>query len=218
MARRVPSPTTRRLSLYLRVLAELSEAGESTVSSRELAATCDLNPSQVRKDLAHFGGFGKRGVGYEVSELREVIAKILGVDRTQRVVIVGAGNLGTALGDYQGFDGRSFEIVALFDVSDDKVGTRTRSGRPVLHVNELERTVREQEVALGIVAVPAASAQRVVDQLAAAGLRAILNFAPVRPVAPPEVTVQSVDLKVELESLTSLLAERSAPPPDPDAD
>lgn len=207
MVRRAPSATTRRLSLYLRVLGVLHDAEQDTVSSSELAETCGLNPSQVRKDLAHYGGFGKRGVGYRVETLRDAIAAILGVDRTRRVVIVGAGNLGTALGNYQGFDGEGFEIVALFDVSDDRVGTITRTGRPVLHIGELERVVAEHEVSVGIVAVPAPAAQQVVDRLAEVGVRAILNFAPTRPAVPGGVAIQSVDLKVELESLSSLLAE-----------
>lgn len=206
MDRPVPEATTRRLSLYLRVLGDLEALGAQTVSSREIADRCRLNPSQVRKDLAHFGGFGIRGVGYDVSRLRQVIAGILGLDRERRVIIVGAGNLGSALGDYPGFQGSGFEVVALFDVSADKIGSSTRSGRPVLPMGDLAQVIRDRDVDLAIVAVPAAAAQKVVDQLAAAGIRAILNFAPTRPTAPHNICIHHVDLKIELESLSYFLA------------
>lgn len=207
MDRPAPQATTRRLSLYLRLLSDLEEQGTETVSSREIAERCHLNPSQVRKDLAHFGGFGVRGVGYDVSRLRQVVAGILGLDRERRVVIVGAGNLGSALGDYPGFRGSGFEVVALFDVSPDKIGTATRSGRPVLSMDALDATVRDHDVDLAIIAVPAPAAQRVVDRLAAAGIRAILNFAPARPATPEQIRIHHVDLKIELETLSYFLGE-----------
>lgn len=206
MDRGVSELTTKRLSLYLRLLAELGEQGVETVSSREMARRCQLNAAQVRRDLATFGEFGVRGVGYRVDELRQVIEVILGLDRGSGVVIVGAGNLGNALGDYPGFNGQGFEIVALFDVDRDKVGGETRRGKPIRHVDELRDVVAEAEVEIGIVAVPAASAQQVVDRLVAAGVRAILNFAPARPEVPEGITCRHVDLSVELESLSYVLA------------
>ncbi len=204
-ASRIPEATTRRLSLYLRVLTELEDAGAATVSSRGIADRARLNPAQLRKDLAYFGAFGVRGVGYDVSELRHIIAGILGLDRRVRAVIVGAGNLGSALGDYPGFGVGGFEIVALFDVVPDKIGHRTRTGRPIEHIDMLDATIAEQEVEIAIIAVPAEAAQEVVDRLVAAGIRAILNFAPSRPDVPEGILVRHVDLKVELESLSFFL-------------
>jgi redox-sensing transcriptional repressor len=202
---RVPEATTRRLSLYLRVLADLEAAGTATVSSRGIATLCRLNPAQVRKDLARFGGFGVRGIGYDVTELRQVVATLLGLDTESRVVIVGAGNLGQALADYPGFHGGGFEIVALFDVRDEVVGTSSRRGHPVYHIDDLERLIRETDVRIGMVAVPAANAEEVIARLVAAGVRGIVNFAPVRPRVPDGIAVRNVDLKVELESLSFFL-------------
>lgn len=205
--RRVPEATTRRLSLYLRVLSDMETAGDQTVSSRDIASACRLNPAQVRKDLSRFGGFGKRGVGYDVAELREVVAGLLGLDRPSRVVIVGAGNLGQALADYPGFHGGGFEIVALFDVRPEVVGTRSRRDHPVHHIDDLERVIRRADVRIGMVAVPAANAEEVVGRLAGAGVRGIVNFAPVRPEVPAGIAVRNVDLKVELESLSFFLRD-----------
>lgn len=204
---RVPEATTRRLSLYLRVLTDLEASGEGTVSSRGIADLCRLNPAQVRKDLSRFGGFGVRGVGYDVAELREVVARLLGLDTESPVVIVGAGNLGQALADYPGFHGGGFEIVALFDVRDEVVGSVSRRGHPVHHADELERIIREEEVRIGMVAVPASQAEGVVHRLVGAGVRGIVNFAPVRPDAPEGIAIRNVDLKVELESLSFFLRD-----------
>jgi redox-sensing transcriptional repressor len=204
---RVPEATTRRLSLYLRVLTDLANAGTETVSSRGIADLCRLNPAQVRKDLARFGGFGVRGVGYDVTQLRQVVAALLGVDTESRVLIVGAGNLGQALADYPGFHGGGFEIVALLDVRQEVIGTVSRRGHPVHHADELERLIREQDVRIGMVAVPAVHAQAVVERLVAAGVRGIVNFAPVRPDVPEDIAVRNVDLKIELESLSFFLRD-----------
>lgn len=207
MERQVPEPTTRRLSLYLRVLADM-EAGEvETTSSEQIARRCNLNPAQVRKDLAHFGGFGIRGVGYDVAGLRQAVAGILGLDRERPVLIVGAGNLGSALADYPGFNTGGFRIVALLDIDPAKIGTRTRRGAPVCPLEQLEDLVAKHGVEMAIIAVPAPAAPEVVDRLVAAGIRTVLNFAPVRPVVPDGVHVRHVDLKVELESLSFFLAE-----------
>ena len=201
----VPEATTRRLSLYLRVLAEMERAGRATVSSHGIAEACQLNPAQVRKDLSRFGAFGVRGVGYDVTELREVVAGLLGLDTVSRVVIVGAGNLGQALADYPGFDGGGFEIVALFDVRPELVGTSSRRDHPVHHIDDLEAVVRSSNVRIGMVAVPALNAQDVIDQLVAAGVGGIVNFAPVRPQVPEGVSVRNVDLSAELETLSFFL-------------
>lgn len=204
---RVSEATTRRLSLYLRVLTDLERAGADTVSSRGIADLCRLNPAQVRKDLSRFGAFGVRGVGYDVTGLREIVSGLLGLDTDSRVVIVGAGNLGQALADYPGFDGGGFEIVALFDVRDEIVGTVSRRGHPVYHIDELERVIREADVRIGMVAVPAANAEEVVERLVLGGVRGLVNFAPVRPKVPEGIAVRNVDLKIELESLSFFLRD-----------
>lgn len=204
---RVPEATTRRLSLYLRVLADLERSGADTISSRGIADLCRLNPAQVRKDLSRFGAFGVRGVGYDVAELRQIVAGLLGLDTDSNVVIIGAGNLGQALADYPGFHGGGFEIVALFDVRDDVVGTVSRRGHPVHHIDDLERVIREADVRIGMVAVPAANAQAVVERLVSAGVRGLVNFAPVQPQVPEGIAVRNVDLKVELESLSFFLRD-----------
>lgn len=204
---RVSEATTRRLSLYLRVLTDLERAGADTVSSRGIADLCRLNPAQVRKDLSRFGAFGVRGVGYDVTDLRETVLGLLGLDTDSPVVIVGAGNLGQALADYPGFDGGGFEIVALFDVRDEIVGTVSRRGHPVYHIDELERVIREADVRIGMVAVPAANAEEVVERLVLGGVRGLVNFAPVRPKVPEGIAVRNVDLKIELESLSFFLRD-----------
>ncbi len=205
---RIPEATTRRLSLYLRVLADLERNGADTVSSRGIADLCRLNPAQVRKDLSRFGAFGVRGVGYDVAELRQIVAGLLGVDTDSRVVIVGAGNLGQALADYPGFHGGGFEVVALFDVREEIVGTMSRRGHPVHHIDELERIIRDADVRIGMVAVPAAKAAEVVERLVGGGVRGLVNFAPVRLDVPEGIAVRNVDLTVELESLSFFLRDR----------
>jgi len=198
--------TTNRLSVYLRCLDALAAAGLRTVSSRALADRCHLNAAQVRKDLAYFGEFGVRGVGYTVADLRSQLRRILGLDRRRRMVIVGAGNLGLALADYPGFRDQGFDTVALLDTADQKVGTRSRSGIEVRHASELAEVVARGDVSVAVVAVPAAAAQDVVDALVAVGVRAILDFAPPPVRTPPGVKVKHVDLAVSLESLSFFLA------------
>ncbi len=202
---RVSELTANRLSLYLRFLTQLEEQGTLTVSSRAMADQLAVSSAQVRRDLASFGEFGVRGVGYDVKRLRRELERILGLDRTLRVVIVGAGNLGHALADYPGFGGGGLKVVALFDVDPAKVGRATRGGVPIRHLDDLGR-VAEDNIDVGIVAVPAESAQSVVDSLVAADVRAVLNFAPVRPRVPAGFRCKSVDLTLELESLSFFLS------------
>src|ERR671932_422077 len=171
--------TTSRLSVYLRCLNLLASAGIKTISSQALADQFRLNSAQIRKDLAHFGEFGTRGVGYSVGELRRHLTKILGLDRAHRVGIVGAGNLGTALANYRGFRQSNFEVVALFDNDRAKIGRRVgRAGVTVYDVKRIERVVREKGMDVAGIAVPERAAQRVLNQATAAGIRAVLNFAP----------------------------------------
>jgi redox-sensing transcriptional repressor len=197
--------TTGRLSVYLRCLTYLQSIQQETVSSHELAERFHLNSAQIRKDLACFGEFGTRGVGYNVSRLKDHLIRELGIDRTRHVVIVGAGNLGMALADYHGFNDNGFQIAALVDIDPAKIGRSSRSGISVVAYSELGNVVRERAVEIGIVAVNAESAQSVCDALLNAGVSAILNFAPVQLRVQPHVKLKSVDLRINLESLSFYL-------------
>jgi redox-sensing transcriptional repressor len=205
--RTIPEATVARLAVYLRVLGALADAGRGTVSSGELASAAGVNPAGLRKDLSHLGPCGTRGVGYEVRTLRDRIANVLGVERSRACVLVGIGNLGAALADYAGFGTRGFEFVGLFDVAVSRVGQRI-GGQAVRPVEELEAVVRATGASLGVIATPAEVAQSVCDRLVAAGVRSILNFAPVTLAAPAEVDVRQVDLSVELQVLAFLGQQR----------
>ena len=203
---RIPEMTVRRLSVYSRCFAQLEEDGVKTISSQELATRFHLNSAQVRKDLAYFGEFGIRGIGYDTTSLRAEIQKILGVDREWRVVLVGFGNLGSALFHYRGFTRQGFRIAAIVDDDPSKAG-RLVDGLSILPLAELPRVVRTQGIQIGVVAVPAEAAQPVADRLVAAGVRAILNFAPARVKVARDVRLQNVDLSIELEHLSFHLAQ-----------
>ncbi|CDM64468.1 redox-sensing transcriptional repressor Rex [Pyrinomonas methylaliphatogenes] len=206
-AEKVSELTTNRLSVYLRCLNLLAEAGVKTISSQALADQFNLNSAQIRKDLAYFGEFGVRGVGYDVDELRRHLTKILGLDRPHRVGIIGAGNLGTALANYTGFAASNFTVVALFDNDPQKIGQRIGQNQiPVYDVRDLAKVVREKGIDVAVIAVPARVAQRVLNQVMAAGIKAVLNFAPVRLHARLGVKVKTVDLTISLESLSYFLA------------
>ena len=199
--------TTNRLSVYLRCLNLLADAGINTISSQALADQFNLNSAQIRKDLAYFGEFGVRGVGYSVAGLRQHLTEILGLDNPHRVGIVGAGNLGTALANYNGFTASNFTVVALFDNDKAKIGRPIGRAEVTVHdVRRLARVVRDEEIDVAVIAVPARVAQRVLNQVMSAGLKAILNFAPVRLHARLGVKVKTVDLTISLESLSYFLA------------
>ena len=197
--------TTNRLSLYLRFLNELYGRGVKTVSSKVLAEQFGLNAALIRKDLAHFGDLGVRGVGYVVEDLRRELRSILGLNRQLKVAIMGAGNLGLALADYPGFRQEGFQIVALFDNLRQKVGRVSRSGVSIYDIRELKRVARRDGIAIAVIAVPAASAQDVVNTVVQAGIRAVLNFSPGALRVPEDVKLKSVDLTVSLESLSFFL-------------
>src|SRR5438552_8353075 len=163
--------TTNRLSIYLRCLNELDAGGVQAISSQGLAEQFHLNAAQIRKDLAYFGEFGVRGVGYYVKELRRHLRQILGLDRRLRVAIVGAGNLGLALADYPGFRQEGFEIAALFDAADEKIGHESRSGVPIYDIHDLKKVSRRDGIRIAVIAVPAASAQHVVNLVVASGIK-----------------------------------------------
>ena len=198
--------TTNRLSVYLRCVQALDAAGVRAVSSQALAEQFDLNAAQIRKDLAQFGEFGVRGVGYHVKELRRHLRQILGLDRRIAVAIIGAGNLGMALADYPGFREDGFSIAALFDATPDKIGHRSRVGVPIHDIRDFRKIVRRERIRIAAVAVPAEAAQGVIDVVVAAGVKAVLNFSPGTIKVPPDVKLKSVDLTVSLESLSFFLA------------
>lgn len=194
--------TTARLSVYLRSLTYLESMGKKTVSSHELAERFHLNSAQIRKDLACFGEFGTRGVGYDVCKLKSELVRELGIDRTRNIVILGAGNLGMALADYRGFNSNGFHIIALLDNDPEKIGRTSRSGIPVIDATQIEKVVRENSVEIGIIAVNPEAAQGVYDGLVRAGVVAVLNFAPVQLRLTSGVKVRNVDLRINLESLS----------------
>jgi redox-sensing transcriptional repressor len=202
--RDVPAVAVPRLTLYLRKLRELSAQGVARVSSRDLADLVGFNAAQIRKDLSYIGEFGTRGVGYDVGRLVHEIDRCLGLDRSWNVVIVGAGLLGSALARYRGFAEQGFRLVGIFDSSAAVIGT-SHGGGDVRGMDELESICRREVVDIAMVTVPAAEAQVTVERLGAAGVRAILNFAPIKVHCPPDVLVRQVDLSSELMSLTFYL-------------
>ena len=197
---KIPRPTVKRLSLYLRELESIAEEGANTISSKQLGTALGLTDAQVRKDLAYFGQFGHPGIGYRISELTEELRKILGTDHKWNAAVVGAGNIGRALMAYQRFRRKGFEIVAVFDSSPDIVGQEI-TGHRVRPMEDLDQLVRERDIKIGILAVPADAAQAVTDRLIEAGVLGILNFAPVRLEVRDAVSVNSVDFSVSLEQL-----------------
>lgn len=199
--------TTNRLSVYLRCLNELASAGIKTVSSQELAEQFNLNSAQIRKDLGYFGEFGIRGTGYFIEDLRAHLTTILGLDKPHRVGIIGAGRLGTALANYNGLDKSNFTVVALFDNDQTKIGERIGGGIPIFDVNAIAKVVREKDIDVAVIAVPARVAQRVLNQVMAAGVKAVLNFAPAALKTRLGVKVKTVDLTTSLESLAYFLAQ-----------
>ena len=202
--------TAQRLSIYLRCLDDLKRAGIRTVSSHHMSRVLHLNSAQIRKDLACFGEFGVRGVGYFVADLRAHLTRILGLTRDRRVAILGAGNLGMALADYAGFNQDGFCVVAVFDSDPEKIGRRTRRGVEVMAIERLPEAARRKGVSIAILAVPAAAAPRLLDLVAQTGIKAVLNFAPAALVAPRGVTLRMVDLKTQLENLAFHLGRAEA--------
>jgi redox-sensing transcriptional repressor len=205
--KRIAESTVRRLSIYLRFLEEFEGNGLSTVSSDELARRGGTTSAQVRKDLSFFGSFGKRGLGYSVPELATAIRDILGLGRKWKVIIVGAGKIGAALAQYRGFRQRGFDIVAAYDSNPDKIG-RTLEGVEVRDVSALERDIAQNKPDIAVIAVPSEGAQEILDRLVRAGISAVLSFAAAQLHAPPDVTVKTVNMAMELEGLTFALTNR----------
>lgn len=196
--------TLNRLSLYLRCLRQLREAGISRTSSQDLADRYRLSAAQIRKDLAQFGEFGIRGVGYDVDNLTDRLSRILRLDEPHPIVIVGMGNLGSALASYLGFNHGSFQVVAGVDTDPAKVGQRV-AGFVVRPTEELADVVRESKAEIGVLTVPAQAAQSNYDRLVEAGVRAVLNFAPIRLREADGVSLKDVDLRIHLEELAFFL-------------
>jgi redox-sensing transcriptional repressor len=197
----IPNPAVRRLSLYLRQLEAFQRKDRRTISSKQLGESLGLTDAQVRKDLAYFGQFGHPGIGYRVEDLIAQVRKILGTDRIWNVLLIGAGNLGRALLAYKGFERKGFRLAAVFDADQSKVGKK-HGPFQIQSLAELDETINRLNIRLGIMAVPADSAQEVADRLVGAGIRGILNFAPCSLSVPPDVGVSSVDLAVQLEQLS----------------
>ena len=201
--------TPARLSIYLRCLNDLEKSGVKTTSSKDLAERYHLNAAQIRKDLAYFGAFGVRGVGYYTADLKAHLRGILGLDRPLRVAILGAGNLGRALADYHGFQHAGFQIVALFDNDPDRVGRQSRGGVVIRHADEFPGVAEAKEIDVAVVAVPGQAAQGVVDVIVRSGVRAILNFSPGALKVPAGVKIKNVEFTISLESLSFFLAQGS---------
>lgn len=198
--RSIPEATVGRLPIYLRALADLAEAGATTVSSEALAGAAGVNSAKVRKDLSHLGSYGTRGVGYDVAYLIHQIRRELGLTQHWPIVIVGIGNLGQALANYRGFAERGFRVAGLVDADPDKVGRRV-GNLEVRSIDDLTDVVHEHGVVIGIIATPAVAVQDVADRMVAAGIRSILNFAPAAMTVPPGISVRKVDLAIELQIL-----------------
>jgi redox-sensing transcriptional repressor len=203
----VPKAVVTRLSLYLRELQRLVHDGHETTSSNQLGNLLSFSDAQVRKDLAYFGHFGYPGIGYRCEELITAIRKILGTDRGWPVAMVGAGNLGRALLGYKGFGNQNFRIAAAFDTDAGKIGARI-DGVEVHHLDDLATVVKQHQIRLGMIVVPAAGAQAVADRLVAVGIEGIVNFAPVTLALPPGISLVGVDLAIELEQLSFAVLNR----------
>ncbi|AWB93553.1 redox-sensing transcriptional repressor Rex [Aeromicrobium chenweiae] len=199
-ARGIPDATVARLPVYLRALNALTEQGVSSCSSIELAENAGVNPAKLRKDLSYLGSYGTRGVGYDVEYLRYQIAREIGQTQDWDVVIVGIGNLGSALSSYQGFSTRGIRVAALVDADPQRVGTEI-SGLTVSSMDDLDAIVADRAISIGVIATPGTAAQEVADRLVAAGITSILNFAPALVQVPDGVDVRKVDLSIELQIL-----------------
>ena len=198
---RVPAATVNRLSLYLRALERLQTRDVKVISSEQLAERCRVNPAQVRKDLAYFGEFGVRGVGYYTNELLSEISKILGLNRSWNLALIGMGNLGSALVAHQSFANQGYHFVAVFDKDARKIGRRVSLNLAIDSINDIVETCRKKNVAIGVVATPPDESQDVVDLLVTVPVKAILILAPVQVKAPPGIMIEHVDFTTKLDTL-----------------
>ncbi len=209
MTLEIPEVVINRLPVYARALSELAAQGETVVSSQALGELLDVTPAQIRKDLSYFGRFGKQGRGYNVNSLLTKLREILGIDRQWRLCLVGVGRLGQAIAEYGGFGPQGFEIVAAFDANPTVVGQQV-GGVTIHHIEELDTFLGTARVDIGIVAVPAAAAQGVVDRLVEAGIRAILNYAPITAHVPRNVVIRHIDPVLAMQSMTFYIKRAEA--------
>ena len=198
---KIPMATINRLSIYMRTLQDLLEEDEDVISSELLAKRCGVNPAQIRKDLAYFGEFGVRGVGYRVSELNNQIKEILGLNRPWNLAMVGLGNLGSALIRHANFAKHGYIFRAAFDMDSQKIGKVLPNGIAINHVDELEEIVKEREIHMGIISTPASAAQAVANQMVLGGINGILNFAPVQIQVPDCCHVENMDFTIKLDAI-----------------
>ena len=205
-AEKISELTTNRMSVYLRCLNEVAAEGSKTISSEKLAKRFHLNSAQIRKDLAYFGEFGVRGVGYYVEELRGQLQKILGLNKEHRVAIIGAGRLGTALTDYYGFQQRNFTVVALFDADEEKIGAKIGDVE-IFDIENFTEIVEQYKIDVAVIAVPAEFAQSALKKVINAGIKAVMNFAPTPLRVSKDVKLKTIDLTISLESLSYFLAQ-----------
>lgn len=205
----IPDIVIGRLPVYLRALTHMAHHGITNTSSQELGRRLGISSAQIRKDLSHFGEFGKQGTGYSVPYLVDQLRKILNLHHEWRVAIVGAGFLGHALAHYQGFSERGFRMSWIFDADDEVVG-EAMNGLAVQHIDELETVAQREQIQIAILAVPAAAAQEVTDRLVRAGVKAILNYAPINLTVPPDVQVQYSDPVVQMQHMAFYLQPEQA--------
>ncbi|MEE2842418.1 MAG: redox-sensing transcriptional repressor Rex [Chloroflexota bacterium] len=197
----VPEVVIQRLPLYVRALTQFAGSGDDVISSEQLGQRLQMTPAQIRKDLSYFGRFGKQGRGYSVASLEQRLRSILGLDRAWNTMVIGMGRLGRAVVSYPGFAPEGFNIVAAFDADDSIVG-ETVSGLDIQSISDLAKTVKEKDIKIGIVTVPIEHAQEVIDTLVDAGIKSILNYAPLSPKVPEGVTVRGIDPVLSLQSMT----------------
>lgn len=207
--KKIPYVAINRLSIYYRCLERISEVKNlgdfEVISSSEMAEITGINSAQIRKDLAYFGEFGKRGVGYSLKNLSKELKNILGLDKKWPIIIIGAGNLGQALINYKGLEKRGFVIEGIFDNSPIKIGKKLRQ-TIIQDVKEIENFIKKKNIKIAVLTVPATSAQEVADRMVKGGIKAILNFAPIRIILSPEIKIHNVDLTIEFEGLTYYLS------------
>jgi redox-sensing transcriptional repressor len=198
---KIPMATINRLSIYMRTLQELLEGDVDVISSDRLARQCGVNPAQIRKDLAYFGEFGVRGVGYRISDLITQIKEILGLNRTWNLAMIGIGNLGSAMIRHGNFIKHGYIFAGAFDIDPQKVGKRLPNGLLISHFDELEDAIRERDIHMGVITTPANAAQHVANQLVLSGVNGILNFAPIQIQVPDCCHVENVDFTIKLDSV-----------------
>lgn len=204
MASSIPDIVISRLPVYLRALERLVQEGYEVTSSHELGKQLGISSAQIRKDLSHFGGFGKQGTGYKIAYLREQLRQVLNVEQEWDIVLVGAGDLGSAVARYRGFSERGFHILYVFDSAPDKMNKRI-GDFTILPIDALEKTIRSTQVQIAMITVPAENAQQVANRLVACGVKAILNYAPINLNVPEGVRVQNIDPVLHLQRMTYYL-------------